>query len=269
VCEICVSQKFPLAGVRYKCYHTSSLQSAVVTAITGVHKILGTWKSKVATYIALTHFAKNRFLKSSLEISPDKIEVIPNFVVDHGVGSFPREDFFLFVGRLSIEKGLFTLLEAFSNLPTENVVIAGEGPEEINFKRSYGQFKNIKFLGKLSREHIIALMKKCKALIFPSIWFEGLPFTIIESFSTGTPVIAARLGAMEEMIEDSFNGFHFEAGNAEGLKNALRRFNELNAVERQNMYYKARLSYEEKYNPEAHYRDIITVYRKAIQYSKK
>ena len=268
VCEICVSKRFPFAGIKYKCYRSSHLQSAMVTAITGIHKFLGTWKNKVATYIALTNFAREKFLNSSLDLNPDQIEVVPNFVVDPGVGSTPRKNFFLFVGRLSTEKGLTYLLEFFSQFSEEEIVVAGEGPLEQQLRQRYFQSKNIKFLGKASKLKIMELMKECKALIFPSIWYEGLPFTIVEALSTATPVLASRLGSMAEIIEDGSNGFHFNVNDEKDLGRTVQRFNQLNEEEHQIMRAAARRSYELKYHPETHYQAIFSVYKKAIKKSK-
>ena len=146
--------------------------------------------------------------------------------------------------------------------------MAGEGPIEQQLMQRYFQSKNIKFLGKASKLKIMELMKECKALIFPSIWYEGLPFTIVEALSTATPVLASRLGSMAEIIEDGSNGFHFNVNDEKDLGRTVQRFNQLNEEEHQIMRAAARRSYELKYHPETHYQAIFSVYKKAIKKSK-
>jgi len=247
-CELCVPHRFPSYGVRFKCYRHSMAASAMVVAITGTHKVKGTWKNMVDRYIFLTDFAKSRFIGSSLKVGSEKMTVKPNFVNDVGIGG-EREDFFLFVGRLSEEKGIETLVEVAKHF---RILIIGEGP--------YFIADDSGFLGKLNREEVLDYMKRCKALIFPSIWYEGLPFTILEAFATGTPVIASKLGSMAEMIQDGHNGFHFEAGNADDLREKLHLFDRLTPEERNQLSANARATYLEKYHPDIHYERIISIY---------
>ncbi|MEI6947676.1 glycosyltransferase family 4 protein [Paraflavisolibacter sp. H34] len=264
ICERCVHQSFPLAGIRYKCYRSSALESALVTGITGVNKLLGTWKDKVHTYIALTGFGRQKILDSSLGLPPGQVTVVPNFVPDGGAGAFPRSDFFLFVGRISPEKGVDALLECFSSLPGLRLVLAGDGPELERLQQQYGSCANISFQGRCSPAQVAALLKQCRALVFPSVWYEGLPFTIIEAFSAGTPVIASRLGAMAEIVRDGYNGFHFTAGDVADMKAVLLRF-AAEAADNPGWYRQARHTYEEHYHPDSHYRSLMAVYHQAME----
>jgi glycosyltransferase involved in cell wall biosynthesis len=263
VCELCTKQTLPFSGIKYKCYRSSHAQSALVTAITGLHKMTGTWRNKVHTYIALTEFAKAKFLDSSLRVSEEQMVVLPNFVSDQGIGNPDRESFFLFVGRISPEKGVSQLLECFAQMPQHRIVIAGDGPDKIELEKQYSQYSNISFYGHQSKPEIFGLLKKTQALIFPSIWYEGLPFTIIEAFSTGTPVIAPKLGAMADIIMNEYNGFHFKAGDVQDLRNTVLKFAQLEH-EKQGFYSRARKSYEDKYHPDAYYKSIKSIYNNAI-----
>lgn len=251
-CELCVEGKFPIHGIRYKCYRNSRAASAMVVAITGTHKVKGTWKNNVDRYIFLTDFSQSRFIGSSLEIGSEKMVVKPNFVKDIGVGN-RREDFYLFVGRLSEEKGISVLLKAAAGF---RVLVIGEGP--------YLTAEGAEFLGKLDRPQVLDYMKRAKALIFPSIWYEGLPYTILEALSVGTPVIASNLGSMAEMIQHGENGFHFEAGNADDLREKLNLFDQLSFEQRQELGANARKTYLDKYHPEIHYQNILGIYQEAI-----
>lgn len=263
VCELCINKVFPLAGIRYKCYRSSYVESALVTAITGTHKLLSSWNKKVDTYIVPSEFLKTKLKGSSLKLPESKIAVKPNFIKDIPALNTNREDFFLFIGRLSPEKGITTLLQCFAATPSLKLVIAGDGPDK-NMVQAYAKnAPNITFLGQQPKEQVLELMKKCRALLFPSIWYEGLPLTIIEAFATGTPVIASNLGAMTEMIQDEYNGFYFNPGNTDELRKKIIHLAD-NIGKYDHLYRNARTTYLEKYHPDVHYTSIMKVYQMAM-----
>ena len=267
VCELCVSKKFPISGIRYKCYRNSAFGSALVTFITGFHKIFNTWKNKVATYITLNEFSRSKFLNSSLHVPTDKLITKPNFIPDPGETATQREDFFLFAGRLVVEKGVYVLAKAFAEMPEHKLVIVGDGPEKTRLQDQFKDHPNIIFTGTLDKQEVKEYMRSCKALICPSIWYEGAPLTIIEAFATGTPVIASRLGSMKESITDGFNGLHFNAGDATDLQEKVKVLNKETASSPM-LYKNARQTYLEKYTAETHYRSIINIYENLIAAKK-
>jgi glycosyltransferase involved in cell wall biosynthesis len=265
VCELCVNQSFPVSGIRYKCYRNSAVESALVTGITGIHKLKKTWNNYVDRYIALTEFSKQKFLSSSLKLTEQQISIVPNFVPDTKQHDLPRENYYLYVGRLSGEKGIRVLMEAFKQLPQASLVIIGDGPERSFVDEQSKASGNIFVAGKKTKAEVMESMSRCRALVFPSVCYEGLPFTILEAFSSGTPVIASRLGAMKEMIQDGYNGLHFRPNDPDDLKNCIRKFNE--AAPRQEFNRHARLTYEEKYHPDVHYKAIMSIYQNVIDKS--
>jgi len=263
ICELCIHKKFPLYGIRYKCYRNSGLQSALVTAITGTHKLLGTWKRKVSTFVVSNEFSRSRLLDSSLGISKDRIIAKSNFVADPGEGKLSREDFFLFAGRIAKEKGVHVLLDAFAGLPGRKLVIIGEGPEKASLEAQFKSCNNIHFTGQLDKTQVLENMKRCRAFICPSVWYEVTPFTNLEALATGTPVIASRLGSMIGTLKNGYDGLHFTAGDAADLREKVELFVQQTATS--NEYYKnARQSYLEKYHPDVHYKMIIKIYEDAI-----
>lgn len=264
VCELCVRKKFPLAGIKYKCYRGSAIESALVTGITGMHKLAGTWKHYVDQYIVLTRFAKAKFLASSLDVQEHQLSVVPNFVPDTINSQVVRENFFLYVGRLSVEKGLPVLIKAFSNVSAGSLVIIGDGPERQALEQQAALYPNIRMVGKKNKAEVLDLMRRCKALVFPSVCYEGMPYTILEAFSLGTPVLASNLGAMAEMIKNEYNGLHFKPNDADDLKHCLTKFAALGEAQRI-LGSNARLTYEELYHPQIHYKTLMTVYQKAIE----
>lgn len=262
VCELCTQKVLPLSGIKYKCYRDSGVESALVTAITGLHKIMGTWTKKIDRLIVLSEFMKEKLMHSSLHFPANRTVVIPNFIDDVQGEPLPRDNYFLFVGRLSKEKGIQTLLDCFSKTAHQQLIIAGEGPEKERVLAAARENPGISYAGQQPKEKVLHLMKKSKALIFPSIWYEGLPMTIIEAFATGTPVIASELGSMAEMIRDGYNGFHFVPGNAGDLENKLDHFS--NGQPGSSLYTNARQTYLDYYQPDVHYDAILGIYEKAI-----
>lgn len=265
VCELCIQKRFPWEAIKYKCYRNSAVESALVTAITGIHKSLHTWQNKVSTYIALNEFTRYRMQGTSMKVPEHKMQVKPNFVKDPGNGAWPRENFLLYVGRLSPEKGVETMLKAISGMPQCRLVVAGDGPEREALTAAYGSFANIEFKGSLPAQEVISLLQQCQLLVFPSIWYEGLPFTILEAFATGTPVLASNLGSMQQMITNGYNGFHFQPGNANDLSDKLNHFLAMPEAGKKELYQQARKTYLEKYHPEVNYQAILTIYQNALQ----
>lgn len=263
VCELCVNKTFPLDGIRYKCYRHSAVESALVTSITSVHKILSTWKNKIDQFIVVSDFMKSKLRHSSLQLPESKTVVLPNLSEDLHPNLGPRSDHFLFAGRLSYEKGIDVLLDSFANAPQSKLVIAGDGPLKEMVMERVQQLPNISYLGLQTKEQVTALMKDCKALIFSSRWYEGMPISIIESFATGTPVIAAQIGVMPEMIRDGYNGFLFEAGNSVALTQRIHQFESMNGQGSQ-LYKDARQTYLDRYHPDIHYHALLTIYEKTI-----
>jgi glycosyltransferase involved in cell wall biosynthesis len=264
VCELCTQKKFPLAGIKYRCYRNSAAESAMVTAITGIHRFRNTWKNKVTAYITLNEFSRSKLLHSSLHVPEHKMITKPNFVPDPGEGDSDRENFFLFAGRVAKEKGVHVLAGAFAAMPGYKIIIVGDGPQKKELQEKFSSYSNICFTGQVEKKQVSEYMKKCKALICPSIWYEGAPLTIIEAFSTGTPVIASRLGSMAESIIDGFNGLHFTPGDADDLCKKIELF--IKETEQHSMFYKnARQSYLEKYHEDIHYNAVLKIYEDAIK----
>ncbi len=185
-------------------------------------QLAGTWRHRVDRYITPTSFAREKFINSRLSLPHDKVVVKPSSVESPGKGQFPRQDFLLFVGRLAEEKGIRTLLNGVAKSGSKLVII-GDGPLRKLVEANASGNPHITYLGYQDTETVFHYLKSCRALLFPSIWYEGgTPLTILEAFSTGTLVLASRLGAMAEMIDDQENGLHFEAGNADDMASKIR-----------------------------------------------
>ena len=260
VCESCVSRRFAWPGIAHACYRGSASASAAVASMTAVHAVMGTWASAVDTYIALTEFGRGVFVRGGLPA--ERIVVKPNFLApDPGPGSH-EGSFALFVGRLSEEKGIRTLLDAWRRLGGKmELRIAGDGPLRSLAEPSV---PGVRWLGPQARSDVLRLMGEARVLIFPSECYEGMPLTIVEAFARGLPVLASRLGAMMELVAPEVTGSHFEPGNADDLAaNALRLWERPGALER--MGRAARAEYESRFTPRANLAALERIYENACR----
>jgi glycosyltransferase involved in cell wall biosynthesis len=257
-----LNSTFPWKAIFKKVYRNSALQTFWLALVVWFHKIIGTWQM-VNVYINLTSFAQNIYNSSLLLIPKEKFVVKPNFVVGTNAKSKIANNYFLFVGRLSEEKGIRVLLQAFNNT-SEILKIAGQGPLHEEVSKHVKANKNIQYLGSLDGNGVKLAMEECIALICPSICFEGMPLTILEAFSIGTPVIASNLGGMSSMIIHGYNGLHFEPGNSDALLRKIIYFKSLNMENRVSFGCNAEKTYQSHYTPSINCALLISIYKSII-----
>ena len=259
-CENCISGS-PYQAVLHRCYRNSFIGSWSVARMIQLHRLQNTWRDKVTRFVALTQFARSKLVEAGLPA--EKIVVKPNFVPDPGPLTKDARQGALFVGRLAPEKGIATLLRAWVAVDALLTVV-GDGPLRRLVETSGN--RNVKVLGWKSSREVSAEMRRAAVLIMPSEWYEMAPLTLIEAFAHGLPVIASRLGAMAEVVQDGVTGLHFAPGSAEDLAEKVRwaisHPSELKAIGD-----RARLEYEKKYTPEANYRLLMATYEAAIKES--
>jgi glycosyltransferase involved in cell wall biosynthesis len=264
VCEDCVDKGL-WSGVVHGCYHNSMATTAVVTAMIAVHRGLHTWAHPGHFYIALSEFARRKFIKSG--IPEDRVFLKPNFVDPDPTMPTEKDEYAVFAGRLSPEKRVSTLLDGWERGRTRfPLFILGGGPEQSQLAevaRLRG-LSGIHFKGHLPRPEVIATIRKARFLVFSSEWYENFPVTIAEAFGTGTPVICSRLGAMEEIVTHGRNGLHFTPGRADDLAEKMDwawcHPEELSAMGRE-----ARHDFETKYTADINYKLLMNIYNQVIE----
>ena len=256
VCEDCQG-RLPWRGVVRKCYRGSGAASAVLAGMLALHRGLGTYRNKVARYIALNDFCRNKFIEGGLPA--DRIVVKPNFVDFAAPAALPRQGF-LFVGRLSVEKGVQTLAGAAALLPDASLRVAGDGPESALLDGVSG----ITRLGSLPGEAVRQEMNSAFALVIPSIWYENFPRTIVEAFAAGLPVIASRIGALADLVRDGETGLLFEPGNPRDLADKMA-WALTHPDVMADMGRKARAQYEAEFTAERNFAQLMAIYQDAIR----
>jgi glycosyltransferase involved in cell wall biosynthesis len=261
VCEDCLGKVVPLPGVLHSCYRGNRAASAAVTAMLTVHRIRGTWRDRVNLYITLTEFARQKFIEGGLPVS--KIVVKPNFLhPDPGFGT-GAGGYALFVGRLSKEKGLDTLITAWKHLGSKiPLKIVGDGPLTLQIAEAAQEMSEVELLGRLSKNEVLALMKEALVLIFPSLWYEGFPMTIVEAYSVGLPVIASQIGSLSSLIVPYRTGIHFRPGDADDLA-AQVEWALAHPAELTRMRREAHGEFQAKYTAEANYQQLMEIYQEA------
>lgn len=256
-CDVCVGSSLAWRGVVHRCYRDSMVASAGAAAAVALHRLAGTWRDSVDAYIALSGFARRQFVRGGLP--EHRTHVKPNFVDrDSGPGAHDG-DFALFAGRLTEQKGVRTLLEAWQDAGETGLKIVGDGAlaDDVARAAAHG---SIEWLGSRSRDEVFGLMRKARFLVFPSISYENCPMVIPEAFSTGLPVVTSGLGSMLDMVEDGVTGVHVRPGAPQDLVAAVRRLWADDGT-RASMSRAARRTYEATYTASANYEALIAVYR--------
>jgi len=268
ICEDCLGKTPPWPGILHACYRDSRAETAVVSTMLTIHRWIRTWREQVDVYVALTEFARKKFIEGGLP--SEKIVVKPNFVhPDPGI----REEkglYALFVGRLSSEKGLRTLLWAWQYLQKIPLKIVGDGPlmEEVSAYVKTHKLEWVELIGRCNHEEVLELMKGARYLVLPSECYETFGLVAVEAFACGVPVIASRLGAMAEIVDDGRTGLHFEPGNSEDLA-AKVEWAWTHPEAMSEMGREARREYEEKYTAEKNYKMLLDIYERALSYHKR
>lgn len=260
-CEDCFGTSF-LPAIRYRCYRASLPATGAVVWSLLNNRWRGTYNNLVNRYIAPTQFGAKKLIQGGLprhmmEVKPNFLPVIPA----PGTGS---GGYALFAGRLSSEKGLRSLLEAWKNVKGLPLKIAGDGPlrEEL---QSFVTMHNlpIEFLGYVSHSEVLSLTGDAVFLVVPSEWYEGFPMVVVQALACGTPVIASRLGSLDEIVEEGKTGLKFEAGNPQDL---AIRVNELASdwSRLARMRIHARAAFEERYTAKINYSQLMEIYQSAL-----
>ena len=254
-CELC-SGKVPWPGVRFSCYRGSKGASGVLAASLVLHRRIGSFEA-IDRYLAVSDFLRSKHIEGG--VRPDRIEVKPNFS-----WRVPKAqevgDYFLFLGRLAPEKGVDTLMEAWAGLSEIKLVVAGDGPSHQDLRQKAPS--SVEFLGTINHDEVGSLLAGARALLVPSIWYEGAPRSILEAYSAGVPVLASRIGALPEVVDDNVSGHLVAPGDAGAWREAVVKMGD-SALVRQ-LGAGASSLYESLYTPEQGLSRLERVYEEVI-----
>ncbi len=261
-CERCAGAGLAWPAILYGCYRASRSASLATACMLGIHRFLGTWTRIVDAYIALTKFARDKFVAYGIPAA--KVHIKGNFLAhDPGLGA-GNGRFALFVGRLVEEKGVGTLLDAWKLAPPDvPLKIVGEGPLEALVRQRAAALPNVSLLGRVDRAKVLRLLQDASYLIVPSLWYEGLPLTVVESFASGCPVVASDIGCLSSLIRNRVTGLLVAPGDARRLAAAIGWMSS-HAEERRQMGLQARLEFIRCFTADQNYRSLIKIYQAAL-----
>lgn len=270
ICEECLDHTL-WRGIQHGCYRNSRASTAAVALMLTAHRWRNTWTQDVTSYIVLTEFARSKFLLGGMP--EHKMFVKPNFVHPDPLlganGSFSSSgngNYVLFAGRLSPEKRVSTMLNAWGRLRSRiPLVIVGGGPQrdELEQEAIRENLSSITFRGTLPHDQTLETIRGARFLVFSSEWYETFGLTMVEAFASGVPVICCRMGAMKEIVEDGRTGLHFTPGDAQDLAEKVE-WAWHHPEQMRQMGREARLEYESKYTEEKNYPLLMEIYRQTM-----
>ncbi len=265
ICERCKGRAFYHA-VLQRCHKGSLLASSLVALESYIHRFM-----KIYDLIDLFH-VPSRFLGEKLKEAGIAEERIWHHFYTIDLKQYPfserMEDYFIYYGRLSAEKGILSLLKAMQQCPEAKLRIIGGGPQEAElreFCRRHG-LRNVELVGPLFGEELIRAVQNSRFVVVPSEWHDNSPLVIYESFSMGKPVVGTRLGGVPELIEEGKTGFLFDAGDVEALASIIRRLWDSPELCRE-LGRNARKKAEREFAPEHHYEKMMERYRRLLAVS--
>ena len=264
ICEECVGRTVPYPGVRYRCYQGSLPRSAAVASMLLAHRALKTWERKVDLFIAPSAFLAGKLAQGG--IPAEKIVVKPNFAaLDTSVRAGRDDLYAIYLGRLSPEKGVRDLIAAWQKIEDLRLLVVGAGPEQDYIRATIRErgLGNVEMTGPQTRDSAVALLKRAAFLVFPSQWHEPFGLVAVEAFASGVPVIAARAGAISEIVQDGHTGLLFASGSTDELVQKVRWAID-NPEATRRMGENARRVYEQRYTPEKNYPMLMEIYHRAM-----
>jgi len=267
VCERCLGGKF-YHPILTRCHKNSLAASSLIAIEAYFHSIRKTYQKNIQLFHTPSAFMKQMLVKGGI----DEHKVQHHFLVTW-LDQFPfspiYEDYFVYLGRLSHEKGVLTLLKAMTQVKRSRLILIGDGPERASleaFARD-NRIQNVDFVGYKNKPEVKELMSRASFSIIPSEWYENSPLVIYEAFSMGKPVIGATIGGITEFIEPEKDGLHFEPGNDRQLADRINSLLD-NRSKIVTMGRNARDKAERNFGPEEHYRWILGVYEQLISDNK-
>lgn len=261
-CEACVG-RIPWRAIRYRCYRDSRSASTAVAAMLSLNRAIGTFRWGVNRYIALTRFAAQRFIAGGLP--RERISVKPNFLVDPPSPCDGMENFMLYVGRLSPEKGVSTLLKALREFDGCSLKILGAGPSEAALRQEAASLgERVEFLGQRPRQEVTDFMQRAALIVIPSEWYEGFPMVVLEAYACAKPVVASGIGSLDGLVLDGITGRKFKSGDAVDLARVLRELlSDRRALIKMGLH--ARQHFEQHFSAPANLETLLAIYQGVLK----
>ena len=260
-CELCLHGSL-LNSLKYRCYRDSIMATGTLTATIAFNRMLGSYTRYVSKYIALTKFAASRFIMGG--IPENLISIKPNFLPGTPKPGNGSGGYAVYIGRLSVEKGVRTLCSAWKTVDYPLKII-GDGPlmDELSGLPPEN-LKNIEFCGYLGRAEILNIVRDASFQLVPSECYEGFPMVLLEAFACGTPVIGTDIGSIGEIIIEDETGLKFESGNADSLAKTVHEMLK-DPARLKAMRHKCKQTFDSQYSKQISYNTLMQIYNQALE----
>ncbi|MGB5559821.1 MAG: glycosyltransferase family 4 protein [Paracoccaceae bacterium] len=255
-CDACVGGSI-LNSIRHRCKDGSVLKSTIMAAEMAVSRMLGDVRL-IDRFICVSAFQRDVMIRAG--IPPHKLVTLHNFVAT--AASAPllgHDDYLLYFGRIETLKGLPTLLAAVAGTG-HRLLIAGDGSWTPHLVDRIREMPNVSYLGFQSGPDLATLIGRAKAVVVPSEWYENCPMSVLEAKAAGRPVVAARIGGIPELVRDNVDGFLFQPGDADDLRNCLQRLDQAPHPE---LSENATADIAERFSGKVHLSALLRIYAEA------
>jgi len=266
ICEKCIGGKY-FYPIIENC-HKTRFSGIILCIEMYVHKMMQIYKKNIDLFHTPSNFMKEKLIQGGI----NREQIVKHYyTID--LNEFPfsnqNEDYFVYSGRISEEKGVLTLLKAMEEIKQSQLIVVGDGPlksELIEFAKNR-DLKNVKFIGKKDGDELKAVIKKAKFVVVPSEWYDNSPLVIYEAFSMGKPVIGTNIGGISELIDDKINGLLVKPLDVNGLRDSISYL--LNNPKIITEYgINARKKAEHEFAPKPHYEKMMNLYNKLLKERK-
>lgn len=265
ICEKCKNGKYNNC-IKRNCIKSSKLKSLLGAFESRYYRKNKIYTEKIDKIVTPSEFYKFKLIEDGINI--DKIVAIHNFIdINDYKLNVEDNEYALYFGRLSKEKGIINLIKAFSKTRKGKLYIAGEGPEKTyieNFIKENRLEERIKLLGFLNKEQVKEYLRKSSFVVIPSIWYENCPYSILETLAIGKPIIGSNIAGIPELVKDNINGLLYKYDNENELEEKIT-FLFKNKNLRIKFGEEAKKIAEKKYSKENYYRNIIKIYKELIK----
>lgn len=264
ICEKCLDGGYYHA-VTERCHKGSVGASFLVAMEMYVHKFTGLFRNNIDVYHVPSRFMGEKLKQGGI----DTEKIIHQFYtidMDEYPPRFDNDGYFIYYGRLSAEKGIPALLQAFAACETGRLKIVGTGPEGQRLEEistALGLEGRVEFTGALYGDDLKKMVSGARFVVVPSDWYDNSPLVIYESLCMGKPVVGADMGGIPELIEHGKDGYVFKAGDIKGLAGILQTMLESGDIS--HMGRAARKKAEGLFDPEAHYQKMMSIYASAAE----
>lgn len=265
ICELCMHGKYHNC-IKKKCNKGSTLKS-IIGALEGwYYRFNKIYTKKISYIITPSEFYKTKLIEDG--IPKNKITALHNFVELKDYDLEIQDDgYALYFGRLSAEKGIINLINAFSKLDNGNLYIAGEGPEKEQIEKiiKNNNLENrVNLLGFLNTEQMKDTIRKSKFVVVPSIWYENCPYSVMETLAIGKPVIGANIAGIPELVKNEISGFTYKYDDINDLSSKMKVLFDNEELLKQ-YGNNAKKQANSEYDPNLYYEKIINIYREIIK----